>query len=1756
MDEDVVSNIIPAAEEADESVQIARTPVAAEGEVSDADEVIELGDRVRVETSNYGVLEGRVYYRDADLIRVMPDGVSNRVFDFPLEDGEFAADIGVTAAMILEKHRLEGFAAQQDLRPGLLMDTFDEDGRLMATYTIQGVNEEVDAITVTLDGTEEQFNFDFVGIPRDAPFVALGTREAPAEEAEEPAATPEEVADAVAAAAPGPLDSEEAEEAIEDAADEEEFVVVGKMVLPTFIEAEEIPSSEQLYPAHVQKSDALNGFLELMTDSMKKDPRMLRKARALTEMFAGLKNEFLVYDKTGRPVGANPTHMDTLLELFRAVPVPLGRPVLSVAKRYYKDPAAEEEKTIEEAEESVASTADKGYDEVEAYMRHLMRVNSRKTPTEIDDVMKNAIIRDFMEELRAEIRDNKGANTGVGPGAGGSARTQTGSLQYWIWLQSHMHEFMRPWYAADTDGELWDSKVDSEFFRDEFPDFDDPKVTTTKATVKKPKGSFKARKVEAESVSQSFADIPFAIARALGPTYRTDEKKSLRLLKAAESAPLRGYVLFPLLFAPNMGAIRTGMLARDVEYSMRKYMTMTAILQTMGGVSDVPTSNGILALGVEGNTLGNIPVADYLNGIAFSGLGMGSFDLILRQFGLNQFEISMEMNEVLQRKLAATHNSLRVHIDTLRSKLEEYVSNVPTVVNNTLIGAPTAATADADMPATSEILPLEAARAEPMLERVMRDAAAMSPSLATNDIALTAALLARNPDLFTAIASGQPAVVAVERLRAQRAAYGKALESAKAIRELTRMKGEAPKINQCKHVTLLRDVRREGDDLRRMQLMTKFVASYSGARDGNWVNCKACKEHLICMHELLQLKMFHQPREKQAIQKELLLNFNGPLVGGKFQCRNCGQPIAELDFDKNLEFDDEGRPMMGAAPMDTSEEQWEAEKEKALELEIKKEAPIKYDNDSQQEIYEVAKVLADTIGIPLKKDGYDRIIAGVQGFISKRESRETYAKYVERIRKKNPAEAARMMSYDTRLSRFLVSAVGAYMLIEVQSVIPNYVVRFWIPGCKPGFSGYPIGNPENFTGVDYIGCAISTIRVAGAVAGAGSDAIMRRSHWETTGWQKIPSDKDRIQQITELMKNILEKHAVADPGVQAALNAKRQYNQETLGAAAADTEGDILSDTIPVGFLPTQVILTPEEAAAAPVVAEAANTTALAALHVLAAHKYARLNGNIVVGSPFAETVCCTVPVNQPRLFWEQISELPPLAQRALRVGYKGSRLAHHFAPRPQSQINLQSPQHLYYRVFLNVCYTGPNIGHPHELGFTNKCSHCGFQFPASLFAVKDYIETTGLAGGEAKKERARRADELREAERQAASLFAEAGVTINAETFQEVLDASHRNNVVEPYRLPPIMSEIDRVGMLAELDPLPAPNWIGLLEDLIIQLSKLPRRPELADKALATGSLSNEIDTAKEAILIHMESLRARDEVEGIFEVIERADPFSFMEMLQAYIITPAQRLLTSIDAKTVVDYQLDGYAGLAPTHMEQLRKKVMEPAWRVQHAMLKYFNSPKTVLAQMKLQYAIQQFMSVYTQCKRLNAGNVPGGEYVLKYLYHYFFYVILATMLDGNVIPPIATDQTISTFDVSTPVLIETLLVMLRQVRREQVSMTLDQIKEAIKIRTEKENEYFVHRMENRTDDEKTVTMIMKGLKLGEWGVSSAQVQKYDADRFEVERLERMAMGIVDFSEAAVVTASAELQTLFNYGDEMVYTAGEGDGYDNSQFREDDF
>ena len=88
---------------------------------------IELGDQIIIEDPDRGTTIGRVYYMDNDIVKVMPDGTSDRVIKFTYDELE-------AHSKIIEKHVVEGFVRQQNIQPGQLMNTFTADGRLLRRW--------------------------------------------------------------------------------------------------------------------------------------------------------------------------------------------------------------------------------------------------------------------------------------------------------------------------------------------------------------------------------------------------------------------------------------------------------------------------------------------------------------------------------------------------------------------------------------------------------------------------------------------------------------------------------------------------------------------------------------------------------------------------------------------------------------------------------------------------------------------------------------------------------------------------------------------------------------------------------------------------------------------------------------------------------------------------------------------------------------------------------------------------------------------------------------------------------------------------------------------------------------------------------------------------------------------------------------------------------------------------------------------------------------------------------------------------------------------------------------------------------------------------------------------------------------------------------------------------------------------------------------------------------------------------------------
>jgi hypothetical protein len=1716
MDAEDIINAGPPVEES--SVQIAASaPVVEAAAPGDPDySVIELGDRVKIITTRYGTLTGTVYYRSEELISVMPDGESNRLRDFALTDtGEFQPEYEITEVKIPigGKHTVEGFVNQNNLRAGQILEAFDADGRIARYYKVVGANAEEDWIDIqplaaeprageepVEDGDVERVDFDYTGIPRDQDFVILHPREM-RELEEEPAA-----------------------EAVEDEALHEDFeapqivegiTFTGTVVVPEFIELEEIPETEHTYSDYVQKSDALQDFLEMMTDKQRKNPAELRKVRAVTEMFNGLKLETVQYSDDSeykRPIGMKPTTPGTLIDLFAEQNVPLGRPVLETTKYAYNV----ETKTSEKA---AAEEADDN---------SIPGILKKSWSTELAN---------WREALKMDV---------AGPNAPGAAASRTAFTEgYWIYLTNYLNRYARSWDATITDADQWQTKGDTEFFRMEIPNFKTNPVPGI--AIETSAGPF--GRPQSTLVSRT---IPFAIDRAVGATFRASKQHRLELLLVGEYAPVSSYVLFPLLATPVLGSKRSGLLARDVEYSHRAFMTLKQLIMALGEIEDMPSSNKILALGKDGNTLGNIPVADYLRGIKFGALGPGGFDLIMRQFGLDKYEYSKEMYEVLQAKMASAQNALQVYINTLRSELEEFSSSNPTPAYVPLFGD-----SFKEGQEVTKIAPLEAARSNPMLQNVLRDLELSAPMMADSDLAQIIALIKHQPDLFLAIAGGQAATVASEQFKARRSAFIKSLESAMRLRILMLNKGEAPVPNTCKHVEVLTKVRRIDDDAERMAAFLKFIAKYQGGRDENWINCNVCKKHLVCLHEMLMAKMKFNPREKDTFNKELLLKFNGPLVSGLYQCRNCGQPIRELAYDTNLEFDDEGRPMMGRAVL---------EEEKALEMdevaEILATAMGQSTNNTEvfkdpedKLLYLILRQITDRLSIRIPRERIEKILEGVKSIISRQPSREAYNQKIKKALETRGEDSKRadIIDYDTRISRMQIGAVGAFVLLEVQTAIPGYMVYATIPGCKPSFAGYPLGATEDTTGIEYMACVISSVRPADVKMEQG---MPHQSPFALSKWHDFADDTRRITRIKMQLETVLETYVMRMPIAIHAVMSKRSYIREVYGTAGNMDSADRIQDSIPAGFLPRQVVITPEEAAKDPVVAESANATAAADLYIQIGHRQAIKTGRIARGNPFAETTCCPAPLEDPQAYWRSVDGLPKLPRRTIRSAITGTRMMQHFAPRHMKVLTAEAPENLYYRMFLNVCASGPNIGRPHELGFSHKCTHCKFQFPESLFSVKDYIQTTGMDKAQAAKEKAARDEELRIAQQEANAMFAEQGIDITPEFFQKVLDASHLANSVDPFTMPEAISPYERIAQLATLDPPPSPNWIsqdpdrkGVLNRIIEGVVTLSRNGQ----ENSGGELENsvgEIATASREAKKYIERMvstylpeRSRDEEKftKFFEGFLEQEPHDFKEILMSHIIVPAQRLLTQCQPATFTRVSETLQLSLEHYNSLQTMLNSNQDVYTTFRERFSEQGSAKHKLARVKLTYYVQQLTAIYKGILELNPENVPGGEPVLRYLLKYFFLQCTADLINPNEAPPDAPPA--SRYDTSSSLLVTLVIALMNQYGKERISLDTEEIRNLIQARIEQETELFIDTVKRMTDDEKQLDAIQKNLRMGRYAVGgSTVIYKYDAARWDQEQKERILMGMA--GSAGVEGISLEnLESMIGRGDEGYMDNGQG-------------
>lgn len=1694
----------------------------------DEDFVFELGDTVAINTARYGVVIGRIYYRDGDLIRILPQGVSDRLYDFPLVDGEFTPELGFKDARWISKNPLVTFVEQQDLQAGQYFETFTANGEPSGTFKIISINVDDDEIVAEDEsGAQTEVNFGYIGVPLDLPFAVIRVREPPASTANnnddgsvginiDAPAEPEEpdfvqtakdeanngietsadsirqgLEDSTAAAAKATEALTTGEE-LDD--DEFEIKELGEIIVPTFEQQQVIPTTQRRYPDALQKADVLQDFTSLLTINQQQNPEELRKVRELTEIFYNLKRELLDFNQEKNVYeGIKPQSVNLISELMDAGDVPLRRPVLDVQKRVFEvvnekiqwPLTATTAADLGKSDDIVASDADemKGLD-VQNFDRFINTLHE-STDYEAHKVYTN---RDPFWQ-----RDRRMYNT-IG----------------------------RPFKPVVRDGLQFTAKKDTEFFRGSIPDLDNPFIDGLQPGGKQ-RGEYRPSTVY-------IGQVPFSMNRAISTIYRRNPPFGKEVQISPDYAPLKADLLFPLQYSPYLGSIRSGLLALDTIYAQAKPMTMKQILKKAGPISELPQADSVLAIGVSGNTLGNIKITEYVNPITLNGHGPADLLRSLSQLGLNQFEINMEMAELLFNKIQNNINAIKVYIKNIREELGRVASSELKPKTDMLINEVKTWLIDGILPNDSFLADLR--------EKFTKQ----NTNLSESDYALIAYMYAKQPDLFMAVAGQQAEDMAIERSFAERRLYKKLVVEELTAKRLAKEVGQAPTPNTCEHMKPLEDINRLTDDHDRYLLLQKLLNRYQGTRDGNTINCAVCARKLICIHDLIKMKIYMHPSQRDVLRKELLLNFSGPVSGDHYTCRNCGQSLGEIEFDNNIQFDDEGRPMMGRALIVDMDEIKEEERNAALQFPTEFDRVKDFGSETRNRIYKAIKEVAFRIGIYPTDDDYKEMIRMIENTINSIEPRESYVvKARAQIAKGN-----KVPDYDTFVQRIIVINICAQLVIHVQTRIPDYMIHFAVPGCKkPGFTGYPLGPEEDLTAIEYISCAIGSI-------------MKNEEPWNQTGLQK--ENEGKRLEFLKTKTFITIKQLLQSVEIQQVLANKRKYLRDIYGS---ELSGQAALDEISEFFLPPQRIITSKDAQKAetiiiPEVNTHMTTMARAAIWIQKANAIAKeegaQKGDIVIGSPFIRGATAYSDVEVPQGFWmKKEHRLPELPVRELKMGALATRLVVPFVPRPLQNILISAPENLYFVLFQNVCYQGPRKGYPHEFMYDHTCMHCGFlmtPFTESLEDI-DIKQKLGAILAQKSEIEQKRVDHIK-------TLFEQQGVQINEETFTDLLDQTHRNYSVVPYKPIQHKGVFDALREFALLDPPPMPGWPAVMENLITAFANLRPDSSLADITEALSELSR---LGKDAYDIISSKIADKDVLLGLQNIVSfepsqlQEKPSEIAEIISSYFILPFQRLLNNVDPAILRKLSPDLYNLIknSSSHMEDINQ-ILDTHNIVIRQFIGDFAPNRNEFAKAKLKMFIAQISQVPVILRKVMITTLPGVERTFKYLIQALIFGPISQLINPNELPSVKYTQSASAAirDAGSARIINQLVTLtLKRYNSEKLVYSADMIQQLLEDRAEKERMKVLNDFDKLSKEERETEKQMKQLGIGKWGLDGTNaVRKYNSDRYEIEKIERKEAGHLDFNLAHLNPDYMEAPGGRQRRDDV------GQGYDTGYMDDDDY
>ena len=1068
---------------------------------------------------------------------------------------------------------------------------------------------------------------------------------------------------------------------------------------------------------------------------------------------------------------------------------------------------------------------------------------------------------------------------------------------------------------------------------------------------------------------------------------------------------------------------------------------------------------------------------------------------------------------------------------------------------------------------------------DPVFTSVMKTFKEKETSLEQYDLAIANDLLKEANStmgpLWYAVAGPVPIEVKTAAEINYKSEAGRIARNTTVQRDLAKEFTAAPSINPCKHMHQLEKIRSIRDDQTRMLLFEKFVKEYQAGQKGNWILCGMCGKDLVCKHELLLLNEFLNPGRGSALHKSLLLEYAGPVFEGAYICKNCGQKIQDIEYDTHLEFDDEGRPLIGRNIV-VEEDKDETDLAMVLEEEVKEKIPFK---GADLALYYNFRTVFERCGMAVDMAAYQRVVAAAQDFL--KTNVPPQSAYEARQKQLAAAKKPIGIPYGAFYANFQIGVMGALSILELQT--SSVQVPIPATGCPFSRDGFPLDGPVMSTAgsgaFNYILCVMMSIN--------RNDAP-----WNLTPWSGM-TGKARQTEIEKVIKGCLysllclpmaEGAAVPPP-----LTTVTDNYRTLLADAAAHkkllatgTSGVALasnSDILPSSFRPLPRIAVPAVFAERPITnlerfqrdVQTADISKIAPVvygreyqltqqHVAKLHKAAEESGIVVPTSARSDSVCCfsrlgVVALNGLSALSEDdpmTAEIHAHTDAAALLKRRDPALSasgtHIFVPWSAPLENAVAPSAdtaSYYKLFLKHCFRGRNYGAVHEYSHDYACRQCRFKYPEELVFLtsSEISETDG-------KKRERLMNEI-EKQRKEIALAALAsdplGVDINEATFHALeLEIRQKKIIVtpEPIVQARFMDLLEGLGStLDQLLPDAKADWASLMKAITeIKVGALTGVGRIGKLGDFSRRYDMRLAQLKQRITDIM-GPRATKVIDQAMLTIASVteDPIasvSVRNLTEIFVVRISQIAHQFLN---IAPRSKKWFPKISRNHEELLKKIWLKSSTVTQNANTALKNLDEEVQEIVKsVCDKFAQWFGQWLAVWRINIrpdADLTTQEYTFVLRWSVFSGLLaLLTPSSPLYSGSIVLQQEVSKFLSSW--MLESLSAADGDVQTYQLNPS--QIMEAINARAELEKNSFIQKFDKLDRDLRKVELMKKKLKIGDWAVGNVKnLFTYDADFFEFEREQRAAMGLPEFSADITGAGAAEEDRygMYNFGEQEV-------------------